>query len=426
MAQPEKANWLMTAEHIGIECPDRIEDLDTPLWRSYDVLTHTPPDPKWTEALHQRGIRSMPYMNLGYEVAIDAATGENISCYELGETPEFAVVDQLGRPQLHPNYLRNNGKLVYESCHNVESARDLYLRGAEEILKCGADGIFLDNAAPSRKCWGPKFGKHQHIYTNGPEAPAHGHRGYCWSKAERKYGLERAIADEEQTYASAMLLRDLRELARSFGPDKCLMINAGDGSATPPIFFEQVDSVMNEMFMYTTYLDCSSLPPTHLDFQDHDVLDWLSVLEWEDEFHRRGVRMANLPSFSPLDPNRKRHAFFAFCIAKLWNGLFYTTTDEELDVWLRDIRLGEPLRDRPSSWGAVLYREYENGLVAANPYGIAQQAFVPWTNKPNDVVFRRDFHELEVNCVTVKPDSDGMIGVKLPPDKAALVVPRAA
>ena len=413
MPRKSHRNWLLSAEHIGGGCPAAIEELDKPEWQRYEVLTHTPPERAWCDALHRHGIRAMPYLNLGYEYASD---------YPPGQASPFAVIDQLNRPQLQTNYLRHDGKLIYESCHNTKEAHDLYLKRAEAIMKTGADGLFLDNAGPARKCWGPQFGRHEHLYAGDPKARAEGHRPFCYSKAQRRYRFEVPIADEEQTYATAMLIGELRKLVRSHRPDGCLMINGGDGSSMPPIFFDQVDAVMNEMFIYANYLDYNLPVPTHLDFQDHDIMDWLSTLEWEDEFRRRGVRMANLPSFSPHDPNRKRHSFFAFCVGKLWDAIYYTTSDPETGVWLREIRLGEPLGEKPGSWGAVLYREFEHGLVAANPYGIAQEARVPWTHKPNRVVIYQDAHDLTIRHESVEPDADGTIVVKLFPDKAALIV----
>jgi len=166
--------------------------------------------------------------------------------------------------------------------------------------------------------------------------------------------------------------------------------------------------------------------PTHLDYQEHDVMDWLSVLEWEDRFQRSGVRMANLSSFSAHDPKRKAHAFYAFCVSKLWDCLHYTKPDRGLDGWLRDVRLGRPLADKPGSWGAVLYREYEGALVAVNPYGVAQLAHVPWTDKPADATVFRYEYDMEVSEQTLSPAADGTIEVKLLADRAALIVPRQA
>jgi len=414
MARRTHDNWLMAAEHIGGGAPKSIDELDSPAWQGYDVLTHTPPEKEWTKALHDHGIRCMPYLNLGYEDSADCAPGE---------APECAVIDQLGRPRIQPNYFKRDGRMIYESCHNTAHARGLYLKRAEKIMKCGADGLFLDNAGPACRCWGPKFGKHEHLYANDPQARAEGHRPFCMSKAMRRYNLEVPIADPEQNYATAMLIGELRDLVRSFGADNRLMTNGGDGSSMPPLFFDQVDSVMNEMFIYTTYLDYNLAAPTAMDYQDHDVLDWLSVLEWEEPFQAKGVRMANLPAFSTHDPCRKRHAFYAFCLSKLWDGLFYTTNDDETGVWLRQFRLGAPLSDKPGNWGAVLYREFEGGLVAANVYGVGQLADVPWTDKPLDAVVYEDHQSLNVTEKRLRPTGDGTVSAKLFPDRAMLIVP---
>lgn len=416
MARTAHANFLISAEHIGGGVPASFSELDSPAWRGYDVLTHTPPTREWTDALHQRGIKSMPYLTLCYQYMHDRKGNWNAA-----DTPEVIIIDKIGRPQIQSNYHRHDGRWVYEICANTRKARDLYLREAEKILKAGCDGIFLDNAAPSRKCYGPQFGQHEHIHAGDPSARAKGHLGFCYPKAARKYRLEVPVADEEQTYATAMLIREIRDLARSYHPDNRIMINGGDGSGTPPLFFDQVDSVMNEMFIYTTYLDYNYPSPTHLDYQDHTPLDWLNVLAWQEQFTQH-VRMNCLSAYSPHDPYRRRHAVFAFCAAKLWDALVYTTADLELDAWLREIRLGAPLTDGPGTWGAVFYREFEGGLVCINPYGAAQEAVVPWTNKPAQVAIHGDLSPTFLEEVNT---ADGTMTLELQPDRAAILLPGA-
>jgi len=417
MSRETHDNWLMTAEHMGLGVPGDPADLDTPAWRGYDVLTHTPPDKRWTDELHRRSIRSMPYLTLCYQYI-----GNDSAGWDAGGTPDCVIIDQLGRPQLHPNYLRHDGKLVYEICPNVRKVRDMYLERAEALMKSGADGLFLDNAASMSKCWGPEFGKHRHIHAGDPKARAAGHLGFCYPKAARRYRLAIPVSDEEQTYASAMLIREIREMVRSFGADKRIMLNGGDGSCLPPIFYENCDSVMDEMFIYATYLDYNLPTPTHMDFQDHTPLDWLNVLAWQEQFAERGVRMNTFPSFSSHDPARRRHAVFAFCAAKLYDALPCTSADVAVDAWLRDIRLGRPLSSAPGSWGAVFFREYEGGLAAVNPFGVAQQVTAPWTGKPARIAAHGDARGYGYE--TIEADTKaGTVTFKLMPDQSALLIP---
>jgi len=434
MSRPAHDNFLMTAEHIGAGVPHNPVDLDTPAWQGYDVLTHIPPEREWVDRLHDRGIKAMPYLTLTYQyigtptpvwaagetAGVTVDVGNFGAGWDAGQTPDAVIIDQLGRPQLHTNYLRHDGKMIYEICPNTRKARDLYLQRAEQLMQCGADGLFLDNASPARRCWGPEFGIHRHIHAGDPAARAAGHTGYCYPKAARKYRHDVPVGDEEQNYATAMLIAEIRDLVVGVRTQNRIMINAGDGSNLPPLFFDQVDSVMNEMFIYHTYLDFNFPSPTHLDFSDHTPQDWLNVLAWQEQFVGRGVRMNTLPAFSAHDPDRRRHALFAFCAAKLWDALPYTTSDPSLDAWVRRYRLGAPLEKTPGSWGAALYREYEHGLVLINPYGIAQQATVPWTNKPADVVAHGDARGVSHGALDVGHHT---LTLKLGPDHAALIVP---
>ena len=414
MARRAHDNFLITSEHIGAGVPKDSAEFDTPAWRGYDVLTHTPPTKEWTDALHRRGIKSMPYLTLCYQYIDDPGAG-----WAAGETPDAVIIDQAGRPQLHENYRRHDGKWIYEICTNTRKARDLYLQRAEQLMQSGCDGLFLDNAAPARKCFGPQYGVHEHIHAGDPDARAEGHLGFCYPKAARKYRHEIPVSDEEQTYATAMLIKEIRDLVQSYNPQNRIMLNGGEGSTMPPIFYHNSDSVMNEMFIYTTYLDFNFPAPTHLDFQDHTPLDWLNVLAWQEQFTDT-VRMNCLSAYSAHDPARRKHALFAFCAAKLWDALYYTTSDLTLDAWLRDIRLGAPLTGKPGAWGAVFYREYENGLAAINPYGIAQQATVPWTNKPSKLIVHGDTSKVSHGEVEA---GKGSITLKLGPDCAALILP---
>ena len=414
MARKQHDNFFMTAEHIGMGVPKDAADFDTPAWRGYDILTHTPPEKRWTDELHARGIKSMPYMTLCYQYIDDAGAG-----WAAGETPDAVIIDQAGRPQLHENYRRHDGKWIYEICTNTRKARDLYLKRAEMLMQSGCDGLFLDNAAAARRCWGPQFGVHEHIHAGDPNARAEGHLGFCYPKAARRYRLEIPVADEEQTYSTAMLIQEIRDLVLSYNRQNRIMLNGGEGSSLPPIFYQNSDSVMNEMFIYTTYLDFNFPAPTHLDFMDHTPLDWMNVLAWQKAF-ADNARMNCLSAFSPHDPARRRHAIFAFCSAKLWDALFCTTSDPTLDAWLRDIRLGEPLTNKPGSWGAVFYREFEHGLVLTNPFGIAQQATVPWTNKPTKIIVHGDTSKVSHGAVEA---GQGSITLKLGPDCAALILP---
>lgn len=412
MARKKQKNYLVAAEHIGAGCPKIPEELDTPSWKGYDILTHTPPEKRWNDELHKRGIKAMPYLTLNYQYI-----GSDIAGWDAETTPDCIIIDQLGRNQLHQNYLRNDGKLIYEICPNTKKARDIYLKKAEERIKSGADGLFLDNASPARKCWGPDFGRHKHIHAGEKIPQADFHTGFCYPKSAKSNMLEIPIGDSEQTYATAMLIKEIRGLVKSFGEEKALMINGGDGSCTPELFFEQVDSVMNEMFIYATYRDYNIAVPTHLDFQEHNIFDWMSVLEWQEQFAKKGVRMNCLSAYSVHDPNRKQHSIFAFCTAKLWDALYYTGNDVELDAWMREIRLGEPLLPTPGSWGAVLFREYDNGLVVVNPYGVAQQACVPWKKKPEKLIIHGEGVKI-VNGV-----SNDSITVKIAPDCAGIIIP---
>lgn len=422
MSRKGHENWLVSAEHIGGGAPQTPEGLDSAEWKGFDVLTHTPSDRRWTDELHKRGIRSMVYMNLAYQWA-DGKQGD----WSPLEYPETVKIDRWGQRQVLVNYFRHDGKTVYEICPSVRKVRDLCLREAEKRLKGGADGLFLDNAWMSRRCWGEQYGFHKHEYSGDPSARAVGHRPFTYCKAARDFRLEIAVDDEEQIYAEATLIKEIRDLARSINPEALLMANAGDSSGFPPMVWESIDSGMNEIFVYSTYYHFNlPLEPGH-DNKPDDLFDWLSALEWTEQFTKAGKRVACLSGFSQFDPLAPEHALFAFCTAKLYDALFYTSSENATN-WLRQFRLGQPIAEAPGSYGAVMFREFEDGLVAINPYGVAQEAWLPWQGKEE-----KGMRWGAVYGHTDKPGGpqgevpleDGAIRIKLMPGACALLtVPR--
>ena len=311
--------------------------------------------------------------------------------------------------------------MIYEICPNTRQARDLYLKRAEQLMNSGVDGLFLDNTAAARKCWGPQFGTHEHIHDGDPNARAEGHLGFCYPKAARKYRMEIPIADEEQTYATAMLLKEIRELVQSYGTDKRIMTNGGDGSGFPPAFYAQCDSVMNEMFIFATYLDYNYLAPTHMDYSDHSPLDWLNVLAYQERFRPLNCRMNCLSDFSENDPARRRHALFALlCVEALGRAAPTPRRTRHSTPTCANTAWARRWARNPAPGARVMYREYEGGLVAINPYGVAQQATVPWTNKPSAVTMVGEASGVSHGQFSVK---DNTLTFKLMPDRAAMFVP---
>ena len=75
MGRKEHDNWLVSAEVIDGSPPGTPEELDLPEWQGSEVISHTPSDRRWTDELHKRGIRSMPYFNLCYQWADNDMAG---------------------------------------------------------------------------------------------------------------------------------------------------------------------------------------------------------------------------------------------------------------------------------------------------------------------------------------------------------------
>jgi hypothetical protein len=196
------------------------------------------------------------------------------------------------------------------------------------IMELGADGVFVDNLAHRAECFGPKFGKHEHITA-------------------------------DQDHAFAMLLSRVRDTVKQYKPDGAVLGNSAAPLSLPREFWKYLDADMMESYICT----------------------WVSKerwFDWRDHWHKQGVdlqpfvragKQIQALSYLGHTPYGVREdAFFCYASARLggfvWNG-GRPLSDPETALLYR-ICLGRPMGDEQEENG-VWFRAFERGLVAVNP-----------------------------------------------------------
>ena len=241
--------------------------------------------------------------------------------------PEWILYDEDGNAPspFEPSY---QGGTIREPCMNTPGVVEACLELTKALMDGGADGIFVDNVHPSPECYGPRFGKHEHIEP-----------------------------DRSNLEMYKVLLGKVRELVKSYGEDKIVMLNSGDADLQ---FAPYGDCLMWESYI------CSHAWNNHRP-------DWEGVRHIAEEFGdyvRGGGTVGALSYVGHTTYGAKEDAFWSYVCARLsgflWADWF---TSKDTDGWgLYRVRLGRPMGEMREIQG-VWYRLFEHGCVALNPEG---------------------------------------------------------
>ena len=312
-------DWLMDSESYAIGGAD----WDALAAAKVAFITHCPVNREFFERCHALGIRCFPYVTF-YQGCADR-TYEDLN---LKDHPEFIEVDAQGNLVRTGFWESEDAKNMYTTCPNVQGYQDAMVAWVKKIMELGADGVFVDNLAHRTECFGPKSGKHQHIY-------------------------------EDQDHAFAMLLKRVRELIKQYKPDGAILGNSAAPLSLPREFWKYLDADMMESYICT----------------------WVSKerwFDWRTTWHENGVKLQPFVqagkqiqclSYTGHTPYGVREdSFYCYASARLggfvWNGGQPLSNPDQAILY--QIRLGKPLADEQEENG-VFYRVFERGLVALNP-----------------------------------------------------------
>ena len=313
--------WLVESETYGFS-PDP-QTWEALAASKVAFVTHCPVNREYFTRIHSLGIRAFPYVTFYQGFASMTYEGVNLK-----EHPDFIEINAQGNLQRTGFWESEDAKNMYTTCPAVAGYQDAMINWVRRIMELGADGVFLDNLASRQTCFGPKFGKHQHV-------------------------------SDDPNEAFAILLRRVREVVKRYKPDGAILGNSADPPSLPHIFWKHLDAEMLESYICT----------------------WVSKdrwFDWEQHWHQRGLKLQpfikagkQIQALSYLGHTSygvREDAFFCYASARLagfvWNG-GRPLSDPETAI-LYQIRLGPPLGPEEQQTN-VYYRLFERGLVALNP-----------------------------------------------------------
>ncbi len=313
-------DWLVDSETYIIG--PNVDDWDALAASKVAFVTHCPVNREFFERCHALGIRCFPYVTFYQGFAYLTYQGINLK-----DHPDFIEVDADGNLKRTGFWESEDAKNMYTTCPNVQAYQDVMVAWVTKLMELGADGVFVDNLGTRAECFGPKFGKHEHLYN-------------------------------DQNHAFAMLLKRVREVVKQFKPDGAVLGNSADPPSLPREFWKYLDAEMLESYICT----------------------WVSKerwFDWESHWHKAGVVLQDflragkqIQALSYLGHTPygiREDAFFCYASARLagfvWSG--GSPADPEVADLYR-IRLGEPQSSEIKQNG-VYFRVFERGMVVLNP-----------------------------------------------------------
>ena len=352
-------------------------------------VSHVGPRKETADEAHRWGIKVMPYVSL-YKV-IDTRLDPGYlkepfwKEVDLAQHPTWALFRPDGKVRLpfdDPEYPKG----IFQSCCNQAGIADAYVRGVENVLAAGNDGVFVDNVHPFPRCHGPELGLHQHL------DPAQ---------------------DNTAMYKAALMR--VFQAVKAHGPAFMVMLNSGGPSHA---YAAHGDSLMWESFVFrwpvSTWKD-DLAGRCRMD-------DWPAVLrackKWEG-FTAAGGSIAPL-TYLPIRDLEKPHAYLAYVCAKLcgfqqWTGTAVSRQDILRQLYRTD--LGMPAGALETG-GPLYCRLYEKGIVVGNPAATPTRASVPWPLKDTQV--------MDLYTGEAVPVQAGRMDLELPADSGRVYVSRAA
>jgi len=312
--------WLRDSESYGFGYSGN--DWPSLAESKVKFVTHCPVNRDFFARCHALGIRCFPYVTFYQGCATESYQNVNLK-----DRPDFIEVDAQGNLKRTGFWESEDAKNMYTTCPNVAAYQDAMVAWVERIMKLGADGVFVDNISSRAECFGPKFGKHEHLYG-------------------------------DQNHAYAMLLKRVRQLIKRYQPEGALIVNSASPLYTPAEYWKYIDADMLESYICT----------------------WVSKerwFDWKTHWHEQGIKLRpyiaagkQVQALSYLGHTPygiQEDALFCYATARLagfvWNGGF--ATQPEVAALYR-LRLGKPLGEEVEEDG-IYWRAFEAGLVAVNP-----------------------------------------------------------
>jgi len=323
--------------------------------KGFPLIVTTTQTPDIVQKLHARGVRVVFYVNsyarynalaIEHEIERRQQQGEVVQPdwplmaaapfnrrMDLTVHPEWIWVGPEGYPRKQPasyEEVYHSNPVCLQACPNAPGFREAELAAVKELMEMGVDGLFLDCVENwnRKRCWGPQFNLHKHVHPD---------------------------LDDNQAWLS--LQKEIYALVKSYGSDRVLLLNGGSGAGSPD-YLRYADAYMLESY----------------------ILTHVSTRRWQSWEQIRKVAQETAPavqagkvvlalSYLGYTPQSiDEDAFYAYGCARLFGyswADWFTLADARATLLYR-LKLGAPRGEALESNG-ILYKLFENGLVAVNP-----------------------------------------------------------
>lgn len=345
---------------------ETIGSFDGSLIEGVSLISHVPHSKKVFEEAHKQGIKVIPYLHF-----TDIHSFYADQDVFLFQHPEILLIDADGK-WVHIPMDGSDRIFRFLTCANSPGYWKLSLAYVKKMMDWGADGIFIDNVGNRAPCFAPKFNVPESSSARNPEFPPYVH--------------EHLFPDTTETYAWDRMLQTIRELVKSYGEEKIVVLNSGIGTSLQ----KNGDCCMWESFIYSW----ASEGRRHT---WEDVKKKALDNAW---FLKAGRRITALSYLNLARPQVKEDAFWAFSAARLVDFIWWTTLNGTGAEVLYKAHMGKGLESLKESNG-LAHRIFENGIIVLNdsagdqdielilPAGFKAKSFVDLFNDSQVIQVKR-------------------------------------
>ena len=305
--------------------------------------------------VHQIKARAITYISfmdvfVDFGVAKEEWGGKGMRIPYSNAYPEILLINREGRfvNTLMDNSYRMNRYLV---CPNNPTYVKKAIECVRRIMDMGSDGLFIDNVdGCGKECYGENLhvGYVEHYHSVATEAP--GVKLFDPRiKALKKH--KHLYPGKDNKYAFTELLRKVREIVKSYGKEKIIVLNGGFD------FIENADATMIESYI------CSWA------WKGRNM-NWGKIKEEAKKYKsllKSGKQVIALSYLGYPASTVKDDAFFCYSAARLCGYIWtdYQTIGDNEANKLYQVNLGK-VKTGLLSISGIDYKIYESGIIAIN------------------------------------------------------------
>ena len=318
-------NFKEVTEHYPVE---KFSSLNYSRVEGVSMLSHVPHSRKAFEAAREEGVRAIPYVHF-----TDIHTNYADQDVFIFQLPEILVMDSDGKWMHMP--MDGSYRLQrFLTCANSPMYWKLSLDYIEKLMEMGADGVFIDNVSEREACMAHRFdGIRNPEFDDSHITHVH------------------LFPDATHDYAWGRMLQTIRDLVKSYGEDKVVVLNPGIDTPVQ----EHGDGGMWESFIYSWAWEG----------RRHTWEDVKNRAEDHQWYLDAGRRIETRSYLSSQRDEVKDDAFWAFSASRLVDFIWRASLTGTGAEALYQAHMGESF-GRFTETDGVAYRVFENGIIVLN------------------------------------------------------------